>query len=545
VRVATKNTQRKNYMQADEDFGNNGIDAQAMLNEDEQINNQDFFEEEHQLFADRWREREWGDYKLGKTTKKKEKTNAKKRKRENNPSAKYGSDFNEDANPAYEDVHTPHQRLQVRAEFDDDGKKEQLKESLQKLVERRSNPQPDQHAKVGETLQEFMQRREGDDVVEKKTKDPNNYDWILSERRNVIVAPKKDVPLSADDEEEFVTTMALAEKPKTSWLKDRVRKSSDNEDAENSEKDEKDEKDEENEKDEKEKLMVRVSKKEIHYMQALTEKLYGKAVGEKEYVDEIAANVALQIESKPVKIAAESDQWVDEGTRLSANNEFSADLSIVPGFGEEDGNADDGGGFHVQKDWKTAHDAQSRKNLVPRVHWDRTFYGTHPADECFSVIDPYQFITDMQKKQTLMNDFLARVPFECTAQSILQSALTDAQKKTFTSFRQWGDCFEECDIVYYHSLTYTATYKVMEENIATMVEKKRLVVFHDLKNGFFVCNHFELVPKEKVKKQKNSSIALFSKDAAAGKTSNAGDHATETEKHNFMWIGYCYLQYVA
>ena len=491
------------------------------------------------MFADKWREREWGDYGVGKTTKKKSETLKSKRARESNPSAKFDADFNEKANPAYEDVHTPLQQLAAQQDYEDEDKKKVLKTKLKDLVHKRSGLLSiEERPGVGESLQDFMKRRRLSNIEKsllKSEKDQNDYDWILSGKRNFSPAQTEKLQHETDD---FVTKTVTVAQPKEVWLKKHIKRS----DGDGVEIDNKEEM--EDEEKEKAALMVRVSKKEIHYMQKLTEKLYGKAVGEKEYVDEVARRVTQRV------VQQEQHDWAEESTRGigGLGTDLTADLSIVQGFGEEDGNSDIANGFHVEKNWKTAHDAQSHKNLIPSVHWERTLYGKQSTEECLNNIDAYQFITSAEKKGTLMNDFNARVPFECTAQSIIQSSVDDEQKRVFVSFRQWAERFEECDIVYYHSLSYTSSYRVLSSKTNTLetCKTKRLVIFHDLKNGFFVCNHFELVPKmvsEQVQ-SKTGGVALFSQDAAEGRTNGEKDHATQTEKHDYLWFGYCYLQYV-
>lgn len=628
--------------EVDDTLGNAGAaaGAGAIVDRDAAINGHEFFHEEHDLFQDRLKKQEWGDYHRGETTKKKNKTMAAKRAAAANPSKQYGDDFDTKKNKYYDDVHTHDAKVAASTAVLTNADKEKFKEKLKALVDKRSGSVYDLKTKgftmdagvgtseaakkaalkvdaplPGESVQQFLARRKAAEAGaalesnndtssrKRKTVDPNNYDWILSGNRNAsqarhmtssaslrrqaiakteaAMAGEKMAADAADDADADVITKKIkVAKPTNDWIAAH-RESSKGAGAAAAAA---------AAPDEEEELMVQVPRKEIEHMQKLTEKLYGKAIGQEEYMDEVALDVRKRIvasASRGSKMGGDGDDendefrykatWVDETTGgvnsfIGAESGAGVDLSLLPGFGDENGTGDAGGGNEFDAAAQVKRDASNKKHLAPRIKWAQTPYGSQSSEKCMLSIDPYQFLTTRSSKRKLMDDLGVRMDFECEARSLIAVSTKVGQSiRVFASMRQWAEAFDNCDIVYYHSVSYTARYRRSNDEIRRLLREagkgeeardeyqyevhKRLVVFHDLRNGFFVCNHFELVPKQstqvgatvtaaKATEAKASNVALFSKEAAEGKTGSEKDHATVTDEYNFLWFGYCYMQYV-
>ena len=270
-------------------------------------------------------------------------------------------------------------------------------------------------------------------------------------------------------------------------------------------------------------------------MQHLSEKLYGKKITEEDYVETIKNKLAGNVNKK--SSSEEPENMIDQDMEDWELENYNPQENENDDAGEKVDNYSD--------TWQKAMDAQSRKNMAPDVEWNRTIYGKTRETEC-TKLDPYMFITTRDAKDRLMDDIGIHTILECEMRKLMFN--TNQEEKTFNSIKKWAKTIDNCDIVFSKCRFYNCKIRVKKKQTMNIKDlsgsgydleiEKRLVLYHDMKNGFFVCNHFVLIDKEK------HEIEVKEKRIFADDYLKVREDKTAQKNYKYKWFGYTYLQYI-
>lgn len=554
----------------DFETGDSTAAGEQFVTDDRQINEQDIFNE-RQAYVSNSSGRQLGDYRVGDTRKRK-KTKKFARAGEIDLDTRQYDDFVESKNPYYEDVHNNtayREMLREEAKRAREGpEKDKFLRGMQFLVDMRSkssakNERQRSEArstierKENETFDEYLERvkvetgvKEAETAEATARRDKNNYDWLLSEARN-----KRDVANQASGKDQtkddandshesadYVFTHVRGSQVEDNWFLDHTKGSGAEKPSEQA-----------NE------LLIRIPKKEIEHMVELSRRLYGKAFDKNEYIEQVKA-----------KILREEGMTGATGGGKPGTEAAVADSELM--VDTVSGTSADQDVYHYDKQWEQAADAEKRTSLVPEIDWARTVYGRTKPELC-SDLDPYAFLTGTAA-ETLLNDNKVHVQVECSMRNLRFNVPT--YERRFYSVRTWAEeHLSGADVAYSSCTEYSARYKANNSSEmatgaeAVMRTEKRLVFFHDLGNGVFLCNHFAMVPKydfDAIEKGKGKDHATPAAIAAsiedkearaaymaavrrrAAEQDNADkkeikeQHKTRNKTHDFLWIGYGYLE---
>lgn len=531
----------KNF--GDDVFGLNDTNrsdvAEQVVQEDYEQNTVGIYEET--AVAQDKRRYDFTEYAVGQSTKRKTK---KSYNRSGNVLMENGGghrDFNEKNNKYYEDVHTNRIRIQAEQDALTEKQKSKLKGGLQKLVDNRSKSSVKKKMKScsdrafeGETLGDFLARvnsedgQDEDSVVSGKRKnDVNDYDWVLSDKRN-----RREFQVShgtngnekpraiEESNEEYIVTKVIIQSNDDEWL-EKHKRADDGDKPKSSESE----------------VPIQISRKEIHHMQQLTKKLYGREITQDDYV-----------ESVKQKLIGENKKSQKRNDEPQDMVEQDMDEWELENYNPQEDDGEDAG-EHVDtytQEWQKAIDAESRKNMAPDVEWHRTVYGKIQEEKCMS-LNPYLFITTQSSIDSLIDDTGIHTALECCMRRLKFNMSKD--ERTFDSIKKWAKIIDHCDVVFSKCKFYTCRIKMESKNKyknmsdlknldAKFTEEKRLVLYHDMKNGFFICNHFTLLQKEKEEVQKEEK-RIFADDYLTKK-----EDLTSQKNYKYRWMSYCYFQYV-
>jgi hypothetical protein len=301
-----------------------------------------------------------------------------------------------------------------------------------------------------------------------------------------------------------------------------------------------------------EEVEIEIPRVEIETIQKFTAKIYGQAVTEDEYVDEIKRRVAAAEEELRRAKSTDVDN-VDgggggkEGMLKQQTDEmaFAGNVSTTAASFYRAFSDDATPASEFQRRWKRAQEAQqdsSQKGAgrLPSIDWKRTAFGRTRADVSATTIDPCSFLfgdgtdqrdalfgssssgsvndrgdgTSDEARQTMLE-------LECQLRRLRYNDDADHRFTTFDSLKQWIGVLGRCSFTHVQTTPYDVSFRsktnAAGDNSGITVEE-RVMVAHDLHNGFFVCNHFLL----------SSSTASTTMD---GKP-----------RMSFRWIGYVYVK---
>ena len=306
------------------------------------------------------------------------------------------------------------------------------------------------------------------------------------------------------------------------------------------------------------KVPIQIARSEIAHMQRLTARLYGEPISERDYVDSVRERVEKSASSGAMHTdGAESQNGVHE--QALEGDLIDPDDVVPSGVG---GDAEVASrGEHVEsytQSWRHAARANAQTTLLPVIDWSRTVYG-HTSDEQCASIDPYLFLTSEAARELLVDDIGTHTQFECAARELRFSA-TGAAERTYDSIKEWARSIATCDAVFRKCLFYDAIVSGAVDDgdaVATAASadtrerrrqqqqrrrrsSKRMVICHDLKNGYFACTHFALVPRV----GNATGVQQHNKEIFSDSyLKNAGDR-TISALHRYLWLSHCYVEYL-
>ena len=285
-------------------------------------------------------------------------------------------------------------------------------------------------------------------------------------------------------------------------------------------------------------MPIRIARSEIRQMQALTARLYGKPVSEDEYVDTVRRRF-----EKMTRGGADGDDD-DGGVRLGDDDDDAVMdrndvVAAAGGDAEVEGRGDCVESY--TSDWRNTKRADAHTTLLPAVDWGRTVYARTADAECALGIDPYAFLTSTASRERLVDDIGTHTQFECAVRE-LRFSCTSAEQRTYDSIKVWAACIATCDVVFRTCVFYTVAPAVARASS----HRRRMVICHDLKNGYFACTHFAIVPREGRDDGGGGGVAddaprreIFSDSYLR----RAADRTVST-RHRYMWLSCCYLEYL-
>lgn len=249
---------------------------------------------------------------------------------------------------------------------------------------------------------------------------------------------------------------------------------------------------------------IKIKKTEIDFVKSVTEKLYGQAINDQDYINLIERKI--KNETNVISV-----DGFDPSKEIALNDTHASELDI-----DED--------FEVKSQAekiKKSTAAINGENLVPEIDWSKTVYGKK-SPKYLLKLNPFMFIVKNEAKEALINDEKLFIPLDCALKKIQLNF--NEKEKRFEKISDWSQHVRMCDIYHANTIVYlfkdenVGADKLMvlddkddmfidpEEKKRKEEEKKkestkkeeqtkkiqRMVIYHDLKNGFFVCNHFQL-----------------------------------------------------
>jgi hypothetical protein len=509
--------------------------ARSILADDERENEHDFFERERGIFEDRRgitdpSQIDRSAYDVG-TSRKRKNARLFKRNNEIVLDGKTGGvpDFDSSQNKFYEDAHALlDERQKLLEDFKDPKKQKNMKTALEDLVAKRSAQATrtvDRYAKDSKHRAKVDNNTDagaGEDGNNKGVRDKNDYDWVLSGARDPY-DPYHVGSLASGKEEDFVTETVQLQQGEDDWIKSRLEPlDGGEEDASNPTKKE----------SSKTEIIVSVPKREIEHVQALTSRLYGVAVGEAEYVASIRAKIVASAsrggDAVSGGVVEEEEKNKKDPVQQQIEREFQD--YITSGTDNYSTNADDMQIESYGNSWQQALDADSERNILPEIEWNRTVFARFSPQEVLAQ-NPFSLIIEPSSIELLLEDDKTFAEFE--SQTRRARYCDEPDKHVFTSMKAWGKRYARCDIVHRKTASYNASYRKKEDSGGgkaseanwSAVTEQRIVTYHDMKNGFFVANHF-----------------VLSKDQQD--VDNSTPSSVQQSKYIFIWIGHVYLQYL-
>lgn len=475
------------------DFEATGASGRSRIDRDREINEKEIYNEKS-IYRNANNNSAY-DYAQGKTKKRKKKVNFKRGNEINMDGEEEDqmADFDSRKNPNYEDAYTKENLLGVQKDMDMTSEdKEKFKSTISSFITKKKKIKLEQDMsalKDSNNLGDFLKsvnraKKQAENLVN------SNEDWLFSNKRNKDKIKyskhnKKSLENSDEnsDENDLLKKKIKIKNTNKDWFEERMNEDQkvDKKDLGNNDIGVEDQEYE-----------IKVKRSEFNYMKELTKKMYGKSIDEDQYLEMVSQKFTSNDKKN------ENIPNFDISKELETlNDDYVADLDL------EDT-------FDVQKDSqkiKKSSAAISGDNIIPQIDWELTPYAKFSADKVRK-INPFRFILNIDTKEELMDDDKLFLPLDCAMKKLLLN--TNDQEKIFKSIKEWFAYIQMCDV--YH--TETKTYRYLGKSDSK--NAFRLVIYHDLKNGFFICNHFELQKKNGTR--------------------------DDEKKFEFIWLNYCYLE---